>query len=77
MNAKDIREIITYLKATPAVTLTGPGGGYELLEKLALTAEQPQPNDLLDKVIRLLEEWVANDDGDFDETLQKIKELRK
>ena len=33
--AETIREVIAYLKTTPAVTLAGQGGAYELLEKLA------------------------------------------
>lgn len=33
--AQVIREAIAYLKKTPAVTLVGKGGAYELLEKYA------------------------------------------
>ena len=36
---KTIREIITYLKTTPAVTLSGQGGAYELLEAYAQKLE--------------------------------------
>jgi hypothetical protein len=37
---KTIREIITYLKTTPAVTLSGQGGAYELLEAYAQKLEE-------------------------------------
>jgi hypothetical protein len=32
VKAQTISDAIAYLKTTPAVTLTGKGGGYELLE---------------------------------------------
>lgn len=32
LKAQTITDAIAYLKTTPAVTLTGNGGGYELLE---------------------------------------------
>lgn len=32
VKAQAIGDAIAYLKTTPAVTLTGKGGGYELLE---------------------------------------------
>lgn len=35
-----IRNAITYLKTTPAVTLVGKGGAYELLEKYASQFEE-------------------------------------
>lgn len=38
-----IREIIAYLKTTPAVTLNGQGGAYERLEKLIEELEK-EPN---------------------------------
>lgn len=34
-----IREVIAFLKTTPAVTLAGQGGAYELLEKWAREVE--------------------------------------
>ena len=34
-DAKVIRKAIAYLKKTPAVTLVGKGGAYELLEAYA------------------------------------------
>ena len=37
---KTIRKIITYLKTTPAVTLSGQGGAYELLEAYAQKLEE-------------------------------------
>lgn len=39
--------------------------------------DQSKKYALLDEAVRLLEEWVADDYGDFNETLRKIKELRK
>jgi len=35
-----ISDAIAYLKTTPAVTLTGKGGGYELLESYLMGEEQ-------------------------------------
>jgi len=37
--AETIREIVAYLKTTPAVTLAGHGGAYELLEAYASRLE--------------------------------------
>ena len=37
IKAQVIADAIAYLKKTPAVTLTGKGGGYELLETFAQT----------------------------------------
>ena len=37
--ADDIRRAIEYLKTTPAVTLVGKGGAYELLEAYAKRIE--------------------------------------
>lgn len=39
MTPEAIREVIAYLKTTPAVTLSGQGGAYELLEALATRLE--------------------------------------
>lgn len=39
MTPETIREVIAYLKTTPAVTLAGSGGAYELLEALATRIE--------------------------------------
>lgn len=35
IKAQTIRDAIAYLKTTPAVTLVGKGGAYELLDKYA------------------------------------------
>jgi hypothetical protein len=40
VKAQTIRDAIAYLKTTPAVTLTGKGGGYELLEAYRQGEEQ-------------------------------------
>lgn len=37
--ADEIRKAIAYLKTTPAVTLSGQGGAYELLEAYAQKIE--------------------------------------
>lgn len=37
--AEEIRKAIKYLKTTPAVTLVGKGGAYELLEAYAQKIE--------------------------------------
>lgn len=37
--AEIVRKIVAYLKTTPAVTLSGQGGAYELLEKYAQKLE--------------------------------------
>lgn len=37
--ADEIRKAIAYLKTTPAVTLVGKGGAYELLEAYAQRIE--------------------------------------
>ena len=37
--AETIRKAIAYLKTTPAVTLSGQGGAYELLEAYAQKLE--------------------------------------
>lgn len=38
--AEAIRKAIAYLKTTPAVTLVGKGGAYELLEEYANKLEE-------------------------------------
>lgn len=38
--AQIIREAVKYLKSTPAVTLVGKGGAYELLEAYAQELEK-------------------------------------
>lgn len=38
--AQTIRKAIAYLKTTPAVTLVGKGGAYELLEEYANKLEE-------------------------------------
>ena len=38
--AETIRKAVAYLKTTPAVTLVGKGGAYELLEAYALKLEE-------------------------------------
>lgn len=38
--AETIRKAIKYLKTTPAVTLVGKGGAYELLEAYAQRLEE-------------------------------------
>ena len=40
VKAQTISDAIAYLKTTPAVTLTGKGGGYELLESYLMGEEQ-------------------------------------
>lgn len=40
VKAQAIGDAIAYLKTTPAVTLTGKGGGYELLEAYRQGEEQ-------------------------------------
>ena len=41
-DAEAIRKAIAYLKTTPAVTLVGKGGAYELLEEYANKLEETE-----------------------------------
>lgn len=42
ITADSIRLVIEYLKTTPAVTLSGQGGAYELLEAWAKRIEEAE-----------------------------------
>lgn len=44
-DAKVIRKAVAYLKKTPAVTLVGKGGAYELLEAYAQKLEAENTNN--------------------------------